>query len=294
LAFILTCLVTPELFAYRQVALEVLIRSGGYIDRLFAFSGNAAAQTTSDLYNTGISSAFQANYFYENLASRGLINTTHGSRIKHFPFFEDASVIYTAIQAFMTTFIDSYYTHPSMFAQDEELQAWMLESVPADIIDFPKSADRRTLVDILTHIAFLGSAVHQTLNTNDISEASGSLPFHPFALYQPIPIAKGVEDIIPFLPNITQSIGQIGLTALFARPEYVNSNRSLTQMFNDGIMLARMNKKTAEAARLFQAEMKKFSKLVSSRTFDAQGLCQGMPFIWKALDPERSPYYLTI
>jgi arachidonate 15-lipoxygenase (second type)/8-lipoxygenase (S-type) len=103
-----------------------------------------------------------------------------------------------------------------------------------------------------------------------------------------------VEDIIPFLPNITQSIGQIGLTALFARPEYVNSNRSLTQMFNDGIMLARMNKKTAEAARLFQAEMKKFSKLVSSRTFDAQGLCQGMPFIWKALDPERSPYYLTI
>jgi arachidonate 15-lipoxygenase (second type)/8-lipoxygenase (S-type) len=96
------------------------------------------------------------------------------------------------------------------------------------------------------------------------------------------------------LPNITQSIGQIGLTALFARPEYVNSSRSLTQMFNDEIMLARMNTKTAEAARLFQGEMKQFSKLVSSRVFDGQGLCQGMPFIWRALDPERSPYYLTI
>jgi arachidonate 15-lipoxygenase (second type)/8-lipoxygenase (S-type) len=276
------------------VALEVLVNPGGYVDQLFAFGGVAATQTTSDLYNSGVSGAFQANYFYDNLASRGLINSAFGAEIKDFPFFEDASVIHTAIQGFMTAFVDSYYITPSTFSQDKELQAWIVESGPAKIIDFPRSIDRRTLIDILTHIAYLGSAAHHTLNTNDISEASGSLPFHPFSIYQPIPTAKGVTDIVPFLPNVNQSIGQIVLTAVFARPEFVKSNRSMTHMFNDTAMLARMNKEVAEAATLFQAVMQGLSNLVSSRSFDAQGLSQGMPFIWKALDPEKAPYYLTI
>lgn len=272
----------------------MLVNPGGFVDQLFAFSGFAAAQTTSDLYNSGVSGAFQANYLYNNLQSRGLINSAFGTKIRHFPFFEDASVIHAAIQSFMAAFVDSYYVTPAMFIEDNELQAWIVESGPAKIIDFPQRINRGTLIDILTHVAFLGSVAHHTINTNDFSEASGSLPFHPFSIYRPIPTAKGVTDIVAFLPNETQSIGQIALAAFFARPEFVKSNRSMTHMFNDTTMLARMNKEVIQAATLFQTAMQEFSSLVSSRRFDAKGLSQGMPFIWKALNPEIAPYYLTI
>jgi hypothetical protein len=274
-------------------ALAQLLNPGGLVDQVFAYSGAAGTKLTGDLYHEG-SGNFQANYLYTDLKTRGLINSTFGPKIKHFPFLEDASAIHASIQKFVTSFVDSFYTDSSAFEQDTELQAWIAEAVPAQIMDFPTKADRNTLIDILTHVAFLGSAEHQTLNTNDISEASGSLPFHPFALYQPIPTEKGVNDIVPFLPNITQSVGQIGLTAVFARATFIDSSVSLTQMFNDSVMLARMNTQTTEAAATFQNEMLAFSGVVSSRTFDGDRLCQGMPFIWKALDPQRAPYYLTI
>lgn len=287
-------IVTPQLFSYRQSANTVLVNKGGFIDRLFAFTGAATLTTTQDMYTSGSAGNFQANYLYTGFKSRGLLNSTFGPEIKSFPFLEDASVIHTAIKDFMTVFVDSTYPDPSLFVQDKELQAWMAEAVVAKVMDFPKSIDRSTLIDILTHVAFLVSVEHQTLNTNDLAEASGSLPFHPFSLYQPIPTTKGVTDVVPFLPDATQSILQILLTALFSRPEWFKSDRSLTQMFNDPAMLQGMNEKTSKAAAQFQAKMMKFSDVVSSRVFDSEGLSQGMPFIWRALDPQRAPYFLTI
>lgn len=106
----------------------------------------------------------------------------------------------------MTTFVDSYYTSPLDFEQDTELQVWISEAVPAEIRDFPTSIDRTTLIDILTRVTFFGSAAHQTVNTNDVSEASATLPFHPVSLYQPLPTEKGVTDLIPYLPGASAAI----------------------------------------------------------------------------------------
>lgn len=79
-----------------------------------------------------------------------------------------------------------------------------------------------------------------------------------------------------------------------ARPTFINSEKCLSQMFNGTSMLLRMNEKIAQASADFTNDMLAQSEVVSSRVFDAEGLSQGMPFIWKALDPQRSPYYLTI
>ena len=65
-------------------------------------------------------------------------------------------------------------------------------------------------------------------------------------------------------------------------------------MFNDTALLSRTNPATTSAAERFYAEMEAFSEVVGARTFDDKGLSQGMPFIWKALDPEVAPYYLTV
>ncbi|TVY94043.1 Manganese lipoxygenase [Lachnellula willkommii] len=283
-----------KIFGYRISAITNLINKGGLIDKSFAFTGAAAGVSTTRLYQSGAAGNFQSNYFYQNLQGRGLYNNTFGPKIKSYPFLEDASVIHTSIQSVITTFVDSYYTSPSSFQQDQELQAWIAEAKPAKIMDFPSSVDRQTLIDILTQFAFLGSAAHQTLNTNDLAEVKGTLPFHPASLYQAPPENKGVTDLMPFLPPANASIQQLVLLGLFARPNFVNSNVSLSQMFNDATMLGKMNTKVADASATFEKEMLAQSKAIAARSFDKDGLSQGMPFIWRSLDPQRAPYYLTI
>ena len=64
-------------------------------------------------------------------------------------------------------------------------------------------------------------------------------------------------------------------------------------MFDDENMLNRMNTQTRDAAATFQRKMENFSAEVAARGFDEEGLSQGMPFVWTALDPDKAPYSIT-
>ena len=195
----------------------------------------------------------------------------------------------------MTVLVHSYYPHSSDIADDGELQAWIREAGPARIVDFPSSLkDQRALIDVLTHVAHLVAIVHGTLNTNALATSSGSLPFHPFAFYSPLPTTKAVGDLMPFLPQVEASIGQIALTADFNRPSLVDSNQTMVHMFDDTTMLARMPQSVQVAEAEFRSTMKRHSSVVRSQTFDRRGLCRGMPYCWSTLDPEAAPYSLTV
>jgi hypothetical protein len=277
------------------VAVQRLLYSGGPIDKLFPWTGSEAGNYTDTLYQSGEASAFQANYFEPNLQRRGLIDSAFGPKIKTFPFYQDASAIHTAIRRFLTVFVQSYYKDASAITNDVELQAWVREAGPARIVDFPSSIEnRRALVDVLTHIAHLVSIVHGTLNSNAPAASSGSLPFHPFAFYSPLPTTKGVHDIMPFLPQVEASVGQIALTADFNRPSFVDSNQTIVHMFDNRTMLARMPKRVQKAEADFRSSMKRYSTAVRSETFDQGGLCGGMPYCWPTLDPNRAAYWLTV
>lgn len=65
-------------------------------------------------------------------------------------------------------------------------------------------------------------------------------------------------------------------------------------MFNNSTFLAETNRQTIAAAATFKSKMVAFSEQVKARTFDSNGLSQGMPFIWQALDPSVATYSLTI
>jgi arachidonate 15-lipoxygenase (second type) / 8-lipoxygenase (S-type) len=179
-----------------------LLCPSGSLDTLFPYLGSAAAQYQTELYTSG-AGAIQANYFYANLKSCGLYKSEFGPRLKHFPFFEDAAVIYSELKKFMTTFVQSYYHSGSDTAIDTELQTWITEAVPAWIIDFPPAPLTKcfTLIDMLTHLAYFATVVHITLNTNESVTSTTMLPFHPASLYSPIPTSKGVTDLLPFLPH---------------------------------------------------------------------------------------------
>lgn len=64
-------------------------------------------------------------------------------------------------------------------------------------------------------------------------------------------------------------------------------------MFDDPSMLSLMNSATQVAAATFMSSMEAFSQQVAARTFDQNGLSQGMPFVWQALDPNVAPYSIT-
>lgn len=64
-------------------------------------------------------------------------------------------------------------------------------------------------------------------------------------------------------------------------------------MFDDAVLLSGLNTETAAAAATFKSSMQLFSQEVAARGFDGEGLSQGMPFVWQALDPNVAPYSIT-
>lgn len=144
-----------QVFAIQPIAASILFNPGGTVDQIFGYTGAAAQEFTTNIYNvSGGGGDFQGNYFLSNLQSRGLINSTFGPELAHFPFYEDASTIYTAIKDFMTTFVESYYSSASVLLSDTELQAWAEEANgAAKVIGFPQAiSSTDTLIDILTHM----------------------------------------------------------------------------------------------------------------------------------------------
>ncbi|KAH8658057.1 lipoxygenase [Xylariales sp. PMI_506] len=286
-----------EVFAVQNVAASTLFSPGAAVDVVFAFTGQSAQNYTSYLYSEAGSGRFQANYFINDLQARGLINSTCGPELKSFPFYEDGSVIYNAIHSFMTSFVKSYYSSDSVLLTDTEIQAWLAECHgDAQVIDFPSAISSiDTLVDILTHMAHLVSTAHHAVNTNELLAISSTLPFNPPALYSPLPTEKSADtNPVDFLPALDSVMEQFIVGSLFARPLLVGTNRTIIHMFDDSTMLTLMNSEVQSANAEFMEAMEEFSAQVSARTFDADGLCQGMPYVWKALDPNVAPFAITI
>jgi arachidonate 15-lipoxygenase (second type) / 8-lipoxygenase (S-type) len=156
--------VAYELFSIQPLAAVVLFAPGAGFDQILAFTGQSAQDFCTGLYNNG-SGRFQANYFKTDLQNRGLINSTYGPELKSFPFYEDASVILNAQEAFMTSFVDSYYSSDSVVSSDKELQNWATESNgPAKAYDFPTSITSKSqLVGILTQIVRLNLTSTKTI-----------------------------------------------------------------------------------------------------------------------------------
>ncbi|KAJ9616659.1 hypothetical protein H2200_000378 [Cladophialophora chaetospira] len=283
-----------EVYAIQPLAETLLFLPGAAVDQVFPYTGTSAQEYTTNLYQNGGSGRFQSNYFMTDLQSRGLVNSNFGPPLQHFPFYEDASIIYNAIHAFMTSFVNSYYSKDSDVRVDTEIQAWVKESQgPAEAIDFPAISSRNALVDALSHMAHLVSTSHHTVNTNELLSASSTLPFHTPSLYQPPPTSKGATNVVDFLPPLAKVESQLSIAAIFVRPFFVGSNRTLMHMFDDSAMLGRMNAATQAAAATFFSSMQAFSKQVAARVFDQNGLSQGMPFLWQALDPNVAPYSIT-
>lgn len=207
---------TYQVFAIQPLAAAKLFATGGAFDQIFPYTGTAAQAYSSNLYYSG-AGCILTNYFQNDLSIRGLTDLTGKSVFKHFPYFEDASVIYNAQRAFITAFVNSYYASDADILADTEIQAWATEANgAAAVLDFTAAIlTRDTLVDVLTHIAHLSSTVHHTVNTNELITVSSTFPMHPAALHQTVPVIKNsTAPLVDFLPNLAGVLTQFQLEGL--------------------------------------------------------------------------------
>lgn len=100
-------------------------------------------------------------------------------------------------------------------------------------------------------------------------------------------------SVVDYLPEFDGILLSVTLATLFARPLIIGSNRTIIHMFDDDQTMKLMNSKTRDANTAFIASMKGFSAQVNARSFGSDGLSQGMPFVWKALDPNVAPYSVS-
>ncbi|KAL8699573.1 MAG: hypothetical protein Q9224_001352 [Gallowayella concinna] len=283
-----------QAYASRPVGSQVLFNPGGYFDQGFAVTHDAVLDFVGQFYPT-LAGLFQSNYFSTSLMNRGLLSSSYGPPLKHFPFADDAGPIVASIRKFVSAYVFNYYSSPDLLISDNEIQNWVIEAnTHAKVLDFPKAPldHRSTLVDILTQVAYLTGVNHHVLNSNGPSELSGTLPFHPSGFYKSIPSVKGVKDLVSYLPNLNQSLNQVTLALRFNRPTLPEEHGELVDMFSASSFLNGQGAAVQKAAVRFRGEMEAIGERVEGRGFDKKGLSQGMPFLWKVLDPRRLPFFL--
>lgn len=268
---------------------------GALFDQNSAFNSSVALSWNNQLYHNS-SGRFQTNYFDRYFVDQCLVNCSYGPELQNFPFYEEALPLVNAMRSFTEAYIQSYYPTDDLFAEDDELQAWVVEANgPAQVLDFPSAplTSRTTLVDILTQMAYLIGVMHPALNEGSLS-TSWYVPLHPMAHYQPLPASKGIRSVLPYLPSVAEALNQTAFYAIFSRPNDKYEGLDLLSMFSSPGFLGRANNDTQLAAAQFQATLAKLSADNHAKTFDGDGLSQGMPFIWRSLDPVRASYFLDV
>jgi hypothetical protein len=201
-----------------------------------------------------------------------------------------------AIEDFTRTFVELYYPEEALMDVDNELQDWIIEvTEAAEVIDFVPAPMREPeqLISVLSRMAFLAGIAHHALNGATVGEALGVLPLHPSSFNRPLPETKGsIDSLLPWLHNETEALKQASLLVRFNRPLLDEQEGNLPHMFSGSSFLARTGTAIHHAERRFREKMWAISDEIRVRQFDERGLSQGMPFIWRSIDPQKVPYYL--
>lgn len=285
-----------QAFAIRPIGNEVLFNNGGFFDSSFTPTNFAGRSLSGELYSAG-AGLFRTSQFTHDLVQRGLMNCSYGPALKNMPFYETVRPMIAAIEDFVTVYVDTYSPSDRLLVQDHELQAWVQEANEvANVLDFPlyPLTSRETLVDILSHLAFLTGIAHHVLNGATPGESSSILPLHPSAFNLPLPTTKGIPNLMPYLHSDTEALKQASLMVRFNRPQLELQKGSLFYMFAGEEFLAHASDTVKQAAKVFSEKIGKISDAIRGQKFDARGLAQGMPFIWRSLGPRRIPYYLAV
>ncbi|XP_009779646.1 putative linoleate 9S-lipoxygenase 5 [Nicotiana tabacum] len=168
------------------LARQAVLNAGGIVEKT-VFPGPLSMELTSIAYRDWV---FPDQALPAELVKRGVAvedpSSKHGVRllIEDYPYAVDGLEIWSAIKSWVQEYICLYYKSDDMLQVDTELQAWWKELREVGHGDkkdepwWPKMQTRQELIDSVTIIIWMASALHAAVNF-------GQYPYGGFAPNRP-------------------------------------------------------------------------------------------------------------
>lgn len=195
-------------------ARNLLVNNGGNVDTLLGTGITGARQIVGRARESW---TFADAALRANLTRRG-ISTTPETQFTY-PYRDDAILLWDAIAAHATRWVERFYNSDARVAGDLELQAWRKEAMSpegGDLGKLPTLNDRASLVSMLTQIVFTCTAQHSAVNYPQFRYMA-NVPNMPASLRQ-----DWLEAREPFfmLPRGSEANGQVRLSSELSLYQY--------------------------------------------------------------------------
>lgn len=228
----------------------------------------------------------------------------HGVKllIEDYPYATDGLLIWGAIQNWVKTYVNHYYTDADRVCNDRELQAWYAESINVGHADFrnadwwPTLAAPDDLIMILTTIIWLSSAQHAALNFGQYPYG-GYIPNRPTLMRRLIPEENDPEYAIftadpqkyffCALPSLLQATKLMAVVDTLSThspdEEYLGERPQPSTWTGDAEMV--------EAFYEFSSEIQKAEKEIETRNSDTRlrNRCGAGVMPYELLAPSSCP-----
>jgi len=125
---------------------------------------------------------------------------------------------------FSERYLSLYYKSDNDVINDVDLQNWVNECVSARVRGFPEIVNTfDTLKSIVAQYIWIVTALHHSIDTFVFYNFETAFPYHPLAIYAPMPTEKGtvtMNNIVQWLPPVPALvIAQVaGVASLWTVP----------------------------------------------------------------------------
>lgn len=222
--------------------------------------------------------------------------------IEDYPYAADGLLIWSAIEKWVSTYVDHYYPDSRLVSNDSELQAWYLESINVGHADlrqktwWPTLATSEDLTSILTTIIWLASAQHAALNFGQYPYG-GYVPNRPPLMRRLIPdendpeyanfLADPQKYFLSSIPSLLQSTKYMAVVDTLSThspdEEYIGERSQASIWTGDAEIV--------DAFYGFSAEIGKIEKEIDARNRDSKlrNRCGAGVLPYELLAPSSGP-----
>ncbi|MCP2729047.1 lipoxygenase family protein [Limnofasciculus baicalensis] len=220
--------------AINDLARTQLVNPGGFVEKILPGTLKASLSLVGQSIKE---SNFKDRALPNQIKQRGVDDPT---ALPDYPYRDDAYLLWSAIQDFVTDYVNLYYKNNGDIVNDYELQGWVEELTSQDggrvkgLTDNDKIDTIEKLIAVITQIIFTCGPQHAAVNYPQYDYGAFA-PNIPAAGYAPPPKEKDNPDfkldnpdslkslspyLLKFLPPKEQAISQLTILYLLTSFQY--------------------------------------------------------------------------